>query len=79
MVEQGADGRGGHQACVPLLHGGDVLACGIAAGLDGRHPCQIGLGQAVLGEERGDRVAESRVAVDRRVVEVKHQQRHNRQ
>jgi hypothetical protein len=80
MVEQGVDGRGGHHAPVPVGHSrGDGVAGGVAAGVDGHHPGEVGAGQAVFGEDCGDSVAEGGVPVDQGVVEVQHQQRHDRQ
>ena len=80
MVKQGMDGRGGHHAPVSVGHGrGDIVAGGIAAGVDRHHPREVGAGQAVFGEECGHGVAEGGVAVDQGVVEVQHQQRHDRQ
>ncbi|MFD7461097.1 MULTISPECIES: hypothetical protein [unclassified Streptomyces] len=51
---------------VSVSHGrGDIVSGGIAVGVDSHHPCETGFGQAVLGEECGDGVAEGDIAVDR--------------
>jgi DNA replication protein DnaC len=80
MVEQGTDGCRGYRIPISLSHGrGDVVAGGITAGVESHHPREIGGRQAMLGEEGGDGVAEGGIAVDQGVVEIQHQQRHDRQ